>query len=422
MVEGYIDPERWPGVARAPEAPFLGARAEAVRNRLEELLASSGVALSSAGTPNFLVRDGLVLDRIVAGGWVGLAEGYMAGEWTADPLPDVLRVLLTQPFEKGLGRALSRRSRPSTGEVRAGELPGDLVDLYAGRTAATGSAVFHSGTRTSETVVVEGREGRYPVEVSYCDAPEDIDRRDLDPAQVNRITGMLDTAGVGPGSRVLELQSSGGQLAVLAARRGASVDVLTADEDHAARVRSLVREADVAGAVRVETIRGPVPSPRQWSGEYDAVVSVERMETLGDAGTVHVLGAVERMLAPGGTAVIQSLTTPSDLPRGLRAVAGESLDPVRAYMWPALSYPTVEHVREAAETSSLRVVAENHIGSHLAATVRLWRSVFLSRERQAAAAGFDVAYRRLWDFQLALHEALISAGAVDCVQFTLRRR
>ncbi|ERA55866.1 cyclopropane-fatty-acyl-phospholipid synthase, partial [Corynebacterium diphtheriae DSM 43988] len=36
--------------------------------------------------------------------------------------------------------------------------------------------------------------------------------------------------------------------------------------------------------------------------------------------------------------------------------------------------------------------------------------------RQAAADGFDVVYRRLWIYQLAMREALFIAGAVDAVQ------
>ena len=45
----------------------------------------------------------------------------------------------------------------------------------------------------------------------------------------------------------------------------------------------------------------------------------------------------------------------------------------------------------------------------------------LDEMRQAAAAGFDPVYRRLWDYQLALHEALVDAGALDCVQLVMRR-
>lgn len=420
MSEGFIDPERWPDLVRQPEAPFLGSRASRIRERLEEVTAGHGIALGRDGYPRFVVDDGLVLDRVVADGWLGLAEGYMAGEWTADPLPQVLQALMSRPLESGLGRLVSRHRHRDFGEVGAGELPDALVELYTGETRATGAALFASGTRTSATRETTQHGRPAPVVVSWMDAPPSVDRADLDSAQVHRIDRMLDLAGVGPGDRVLELPSSGGALPVVAARRGARVDVLTSDTDHADVVRSRARAAGVGGAVRVETVRGPVPSPRQWSGSYDAVFSVERMETLGDAGTEDFLGAVRRMLAPRGIAVVQSvtMTDSGSLPV---EVVDRSLDVMRAYVWPALHYPRVDHVMERANRAGLDLLREIHLGSHLGLTLGLWRSAFLSRERQAAAAGFDPVYRRLWNYQLALHEALVDAGALDCVQFILRR-
>lgn len=430
--DGYVDPERWPGIARMPEAPFLGRRATHLQERLEKLTLDNGVSLTAGASPRFVVQDGLVLDRVVDSGWLGLAEGYMAGEWTADPLPRVLGVLLSQPLEGGLGRRLSRRRRRVTGQVRAGELPDALVDIYTGETRATGSALFASGTRTSEVENPTQDGQNPPVTVRHFDAPDDpdvVERGDLDSAQLYRINAMLDEAEVGPGSRVLEMPSSGGALPVLAARRGAHVDVLTSDVDHAATVRARAHAAGVGGAVRVQTIRGPVPSPRQWSGTYDAVFSVERMEILGDDGTYHFLRAVHRMLAADGTAVVQSLTSTPGETRGedegaepvAPEIVQESLDVVRAYIWPALSYPTVGHVISQANRAGLRLTARNRIGSHYALTLALWRSAFGARERAAAAAGYDHVYRRLWDYQLALHEALAVRGAIDCQQYVLRR-
>jgi cyclopropane-fatty-acyl-phospholipid synthase len=429
--EGYIDPERWPALVGQPDAALLGRRAEKLRARLEELTRRNGVALTRGASPRFVVEDGVVLDRAVAGGWLGLAEGFMAGEWTAEPLPEVLRVLLSQPLEAGIGGRLARRRHQDFGQVRSGELPDALVGIYTGDTRATGSALFASGTKTSETVTVTQHGHPTPVVTTWMDAPAGLERADLDAAQLNRIGHMLDLAKVGPGDRVLELTSSGGALPVVAARRGARVDVLTSDADHAEVVRERAHEAGVGGAVNVQTIRGPVPSPRQWSGAYEAVFSVERMETLGDEGTLHYLRAAERMLAPRGTAVIQSVTTSGPEAQGGRqarqtreeqATVDGSLDVMRAYVWPALRYPTVQHVRTAAEKAGLTLTREIHLGSHMERTLALWRSAFTARERSAAAAGFDPVYRRLWTYQLALHEALVGAGELDCVEFVFRRR
>ncbi|QNH96921.1 cyclopropane-fatty-acyl-phospholipid synthase [Corynebacterium anserum] len=429
MVEQYIDEERWPNLVMPPRARFQGLRARDVTSRLEELLQAHDVSLETGSTPHMVVRDGQVIDRIVADGWLGLAEGYMAGEWSAEPLHEVLHVILSQPLEKTSKRLLGNfghTHRHKFGQVRPGEIPEGLVELYAGATRATGAALFSASSRTSsaEEVTVHPSANSkttetWPVDITFFGETEHVDRRDLDDAQKRRIEAMLDEAEVRPGDRVLELPSSGGQLAVQAALRGASVDVLTSDEDHADAVEARVRAAGVAGAVRVELIDGPIPSPRQWSGEYEAVFSVESMETLGVGGLKHYLRAVDRMLSRDGIAVIQSCVATEKM----RETSREALDVMRAYVWPALDYPTIQQVLDTtARHTDMRVVAENHIGTHLAATIPLWRANFVARERQAAAAGFDVVFRRLWEYQLALHQALVHHGELDCVQFVFQPR
>ena len=256
MTSPYIDEERWPRLVAAPHSRFMGRRAEAVTTRMEALLSSHGIALDAGTVPHMVVRDGQVIDRVVAEGWLGLAEGYMAGEWSAEPLPEVLAALMDQPFEGKFGEFFARRTTKRRGPV-PGELPEALVELYAGATRATGAAQFNSASRTSTH-----EDG---IDFTWFGEPDPVERLDLDDAQRRRITTMLDEAEVGPGDRVLEMPSSGGQLAVQAAKRGARVDVLTSDEDHADAVRARVHTAGVGGAVNVEVIAGPVPSPRQWS-------------------------------------------------------------------------------------------------------------------------------------------------------------
>ncbi|WP_426706521.1 class I SAM-dependent methyltransferase [Corynebacterium auriscanis] len=423
----YVDPKRWPHLVAPLEAHFQGRRAEEASKRLEALAAEYDLSLTGATTPFLDVHDGELFDRIVAHEWLGVAESYMLGQWDAEPLPEVLEILLQQNLEGRLGALLNRkRKHGNFGAPLPGEVPDGLVELYAGETRATGAALFKSAARTTttESVSVPVSPGakkttQLTLDLTYFGAPDNVDRQDLDDAQMRRIESMLDEAGVGPGDRVLELTSSGGTLAIQAAKRGASVDVLTSDAEHAETVGARVRAAGVAGAVRIEKIVGSIPSPRQWSGSYDVIFSIERMETLGRAGIPHFLRAIDRMLARGGVAVVQSIvSTPT-----ARETAKGSLDVMRAYVWPALEYPLVDEVRAATlSATKLNLVAENYLGSHLAATLPLWRSNFLARERQAAAAGFDLIFRRLWDYQLALHQALMSAGDIDCVQFVFEPR
>ena len=67
-------------------------------------------------------------------------------------------------------------------------------------------------------------------------------------------------------------------------------------------------------------------------------------------------------------------------------------------------------------------MAQTHVGSHYVAALRYQRSFFDGRLREAAAAGFDQVFRRLWTFQFALREALLTLGMVDAVQLVATHR
>ena len=91
--------------------------------------------------------------------------------------------------------------------------------------------------------------------------------------------GILDQAGVREGSRVLEIGSGWGALAVRAAQRGAHVTTITISQEQAA----LARERFAAAGPDVESrIDLQLCDYREVQGSYDAIVSVEMIEAVGE--------------------------------------------------------------------------------------------------------------------------------------------
>ena len=72
--------------------------------------------------------------------------------------------------------------------------------------------------------------------------------------------------------------------------------------------------------------------------------------------------------------------------------------------------------------SGLRVEATSEIGQFYPATLRMWRERFLARADEVAALGFDVTFRRMWEFYLAYCEAGFRTGALGDVQLRLARQ
>ena len=173
---------------------------------------------------------------------------------------------------------------------------------------------------------------------------------------------------------------------------------------------------NLSGAVRVLRSDDTMPSPRDFDADYDAIFNVERLETLGPSGMRAWLRRAERVLADRGTIVVQmAVATPL-----FDDVAGDAVDLLRSYIWPALHYPTMDEIRRVVDRDTgLRIIGETHMAAHAEKTIELWRGLFVANTRQAAGLGYDRVYRRLWEYNLSLQQALLATGRLDVVQLEL---
>ena len=85
---------------------------------------------------------------------------------------------------------------------------------------------------------------------------------DLQPAQLAKIDRLLDQAGVGEGSRVLEIGSGWGELAIRAARRGATVRTITLSVEQKALAEARIAEAARESGSARPGLRRAVRLPR----------------------------------------------------------------------------------------------------------------------------------------------------------------
>src|SRR5262249_20826241 len=94
-------------------------------------------------------------------------------------------------------------------------------------------------------------------------------------AQRRKIDGILDLAGVGPGTELLEIGTGWGALALAAAERGAQVTSVTISAEQYAFARDRIARVGLTDRARVL-----LRDYREITGEYDAVVSVEMLEAV----------------------------------------------------------------------------------------------------------------------------------------------
>ncbi|MDI3408990.1 class I SAM-dependent methyltransferase [Streptomyces cavernicola] len=401
------DPIRWPDIA-AP-APRHGPRtviaAAVVRRALKQLPLrvrfADGTELGKGG-PVIDVHDpGAFHGRIGAQGLIGFGESYMAGEWDAPDLVAALTVLAAHAAELVPAplqrlRALWAPRRPRAQLNTPGgsrdnishhyDLSNDLFALFLDETLSYSSGVFRS-----------------------LPARWDL----LADAQHRKIDRLLDLADVREGSRVLEIGTGWGELAIRAAARGAHVTSLTLSAEQRDLARTRIAAAGLADRVSVELC-----DYREARGTYDAVVSVEMIEAVGAEFWPVYFRTLDARLAPGGRAALQAITMPHD-----RMLASRSTHTwIGKYIFPGGLLPSTRAVAETMrDHTGLTVDRREPYGPHYAETLRLWRERFTERAWEVEALGFDATFRRMWNFYLAYSEAGFRSGYLDVQQYLLTK-
>lgn len=431
--------DRWPGLFEVPSGVPVTVAAAVTRRLLHQVTDRLGVRVVDAsraaggGTPADQVtadEPTLVLHRpeefyarVGRQALIGFGEGYLTGAWDS---PDLELLLTTMAQEMGtlvpaplqrLRRLwVARHPRHHRNHARNTrrniahhyDLSNDLFRGFLDPTLSYSSALFAGGDEGAGLVdrgtgqTVAGRAG-------------DPGRRtwpELEEAQIHKIERLLDRVGVGDGTRLLEIGSGWGELAIRAAQRGATVVTLTLSSEQQTLARKRIAEAGLTDRISVE-----LRDYRSERGTYDAVVSVEMIEAVGHEFLPAYFATIDRVLALGGRAGIQAISMGHER---MQASLG-TYTWINKYIFPGGFIPSLRLVDEVlAEHTSLHVAERFDFGLHYAETLRLWRERFDALDTRLL--GFDEVFDRMWRFYLGYSRAGFASGYLDVSQLVLARR
>ena len=335
---------------------------------------------------------------------VGFGEAYLTGAWDAADLAGVLTVLarevsrlVPRPLQVLRGAVMQRTPAGDRGARRDTrrniahhyDLSNDFFALFLDPTMTYSAAWF--GTDGT---------GR-PV-------PGD----DLARAQRRKIGALLDLARVGAGTRMIEIGTGWGALAIMAAERGAEVRTVTLSVEQRDLARERIAAAGLADRVRVELC-----DYRELRGQYDAVVSVEMVEAVGWRHWGSYFDTLHRLLAPGGAVALQAITLPHERMLATR----DTYTWMNKYIFPGGFLPSARALVDTARQRGLRLTHRTSLGQHYAETLRQWDERFRAAAPEVAALGFDAVFRRMWHFYLEYSRAGFASGYLDDLQLRFER-
>ncbi len=398
--------DRWPGLADPPAASGRARLARLVFARAVSRVGvratfPDGRSIGSIGADvpvMRLVDADAFFRRLGVDGKIGFGESYMTGDWDTDDLPGVLTAFaagvrtLVPPRLQFLRRWYDARQPDDEDNTIEGaranihrhyDLSNELFALFLDETMTYSGAWFEPGDSLSD-------------------------------AQMRKIDGILDMARVGSDTHLLEIGTGWGALAIrAAAQRGARVTSLTISAEQKALAEERIEAAGVADRVQVL-----LRDYREAQGQYDAVVSVEMIEAVGERYWSTYFGALDRLVKPGGRVALQSITMPHDR----LMLSRHSYTWMHKYIFPGGLLPSITAIeKNLAENTELRLVERRDLGTDYAETLRQWRERFVERRSDVLELGFDDTFIRMWEFYLAYCEAGFRVRYLGVSQLGLAR-
>jgi cyclopropane-fatty-acyl-phospholipid synthase len=349
-----------------------------------------------------VVHDDRAFARLLFGGDIGFGEAYMDGDWSSPDLVALVRLALRnarlwEEEHRALSAAsrwldfLRHRRRPNTlGGSRANiayhyDRGNAFYRLFLDRTMAYSCGVYRS--------------------------PADS----LEAAQEHKYDLICRKLRLGPADHVLEIGGGWGGFALHAASRyGCRVTTTTISREQHDHAAALFAGASLApGQVTLLS-----DDYRRLAGRFDRIVSIEMFEAVGYRNYDAFFGACDRLLAPHGTLLLQTITNVEQRMRGYL----RSSDWIRKYIFPGGELASVAGILQSlARATGMSLYHAEEIGTHYARTLHAWRERFHGALDEVRAMGFDDRFVRMWDFYLATCEALFLERQIGDVQLLLTK-
>ena len=343
------------------------------------------------------IHDWKAIRRLATGGDVAFAEAYMDGAWTSPDLTNVMRVAM---LNENIVRA---------------RLAGGMISRLVAR-------IGH--LRNANTVEGSKRNIAYHYDLGNRFYQEWLDpgmtyssglyrRQDmtLEAAQDAKYRRICELASLQPGERVLEVGCGWGGFAEMAAgQHRCHVTGLTLSREQHAFAHHRLLTLGLSDRTSIE-----LRDYRHQDGQFDKIVSIEMFEAVGEEHWPIYFDMIRKRLKPGGKAVLQIITIDHDRFEDYRKGA----DFIQRYIFPGGMLPSPEALGTAIANAGLSLCHSEFFGKSYARTLAEWQRRFQHGWDSIAEQGFDIRFKRMWEYYLSYCETGFDEGSINVGFFVI---
>ena len=333
----------------------------------------------------------------VFGGVIGITESFIAGRWSTDDLPALIRIVIHNEslyvaLDRGLGSLLQpirnlmhafrhNSEKGSRRNIMAHyDLGNDFFGLFLDETMAYSSAFFP----TPDTPLVEASRAKFD---RLC----------------RRLNLQSD-------DHLLEIGTGWGGFAMYAAREyGCRVTTTTISPSQRAWVEETVRKAGLQDRIKVLGL-----DYRKLEGQYDKLVSIEMIEAVGHQYLDSFFACCGKLLKPNGLLALQAITVPNRW----YAQHKHKATFINQYVFPGSCLPSDTAMCESiTRSSNLDLIVKEDITAHYVKTLAIWRARFMAKLDQVRKFWPGEAFIRTWDLYFASCEAGFAERDINVGQY-----
>lgn len=379
------------------------------------LLTDDGIArygATSAAAPHapapldatLVVHEPRFFRRVLLGSDIGLGEAYMDGDWSTPDLVALTRLLIRNlalvEQRGGLSRSLVRFAGGIARRLRDNSLTGSRKHIREH---------YDLGNEFFKLFLDDHT-------LMYSCAYYETGHETLEQAQQKKLDQICRKLNLGPADHLLEIGTGWGGLAVWAATRyGCRVTTTTISEEQYRHAREWVSRLAPEVASRITVL---LTDYRQLTGQYDKVVSIEMFEAVGLNHYDDYFGAVERLLKPNGSMLLQTITVDE---QHFPNYHGQP-DWIEKYIFPGGELASVgEILKSLTRVTSMSLYHAENLGTHYARTLRDWRVRYMRQLDRVRAFGFSERFIRMWELYFAYCEAAFLERHAGVFQLVLNK-
>ena len=250
--------------------------------------------------------------------------------------------------------------------------------------------------------------------LTYSSAIFETNNNSLEDAQINKYRKLADLIKPKAGDVILEIGCGwGGFAEYLGKNFDVNLDCITISKKQYEFAKERIQKNQLNEKVNVQML-----DYRDIKKKYNSIVSIEMIEAVGKNYLKNYFQTIKQNLHIKGTAALQAITIDDQLFDRYKSKE----DFIQKYIFPGGFLPSKKSLYNYAKKSGLEINEYNSYGQHYSNTLIMWRKEFIKKWESISKQGFDLTFKRMWNFYLSYCEAGFKSKNIDLIQFSLQNK